>query len=116
MTLSTLEWEILSMATEDWFPLWNILQTVRSVFPDVSEEETREVAERAVTNLLDQGLIQFCYDYSDAETLDQLESRIALAAASSWELPAESLRQVCYAATEAGERRYFSPSPQQKME
>ena len=114
MTLSPVEWEILTSANEDWHGLWEALASIRSAFPDLTEDEVLETGKSTVRSLLDKGLIYLCWfrHGTNQETrLSTNEGKQLIEDPARWDPPDWGDRYVAFAATAAGERAWMKPRP-----
>jgi len=104
-----IEHEILSLATEDYQGLWEIRSQVVQLWPALGQD-VEEALSKAVLNLLDRGWIELFEGLLDgrATALRRDRAREVLRSAPVWAPPHERSRDLWIAATEAGERAYFS--------
>jgi hypothetical protein len=111
MKVTEVEQEILSLATEDAYGLWEVLPVVRKFFPGLDERETREVAERTLHQLIARNLIRLYRGTrfaGEEKPLASAENETALSDARSWNENAPSTQEhVRIVATELGEREYY---------
>jgi len=102
-----IEHEILSLATEDYQGLWEIRSQVVQLWPALGQD-VEEALSKAVLNLLDRGwLFEGLLD-GRATALRRDRAREVLRSAPVSAPPHEGSRDLWIAATEAGERAYFS--------
>lgn len=103
---------------EDWWRLWEPLEAARSLHPDLGESERKALAELALRELYDDGLVCFYDDPSGTADVEHLRtlSREAVDAAlagDGWRRspPAEDVRGIWIGATEQGERYSSGETP-----
>jgi hypothetical protein len=114
MTLSPAELEILTCANEDWHGLWEGLASIRSAFPDLTEDEVLETGQSTVRSLLDKELIYLCWfrhETNEETRLSIEESKLLIEDAAKWDPPDWGDRYVALAATAAGQRAWMKPRP-----
>lgn len=112
MTLSNIELEILSMATEDLNGLWEVLWYLCTLFPNKDKHELRMTAESIVKKLLTLGLIYLCR-YSSAKDEEVLlqsdEVSAVLSNQENWEPPSTiTSTHIRFSSTDKGEHLYYS--------
>lgn len=102
---------ILSLATEDFYGLWEIPSVVKQAFPNLNEQDVRELGERVLRELMERHLIciyrgtRFA---GEERALAREESESALADAKNWTVDSIAEEEnVRIAATEMGEREYY---------
>jgi hypothetical protein len=109
--------EALSLATEDYFGLYELIWGLNARFPDASIDEKLNAAQAALAELLSQGLVEVYFARSSPSEyipLDPKRAPTLIADPDSWRSPSQVLDGTFYAfcATPAGERAYFSLSPE----
>jgi hypothetical protein len=111
MKASEIQRRILSLATEDFYGLWEIPSLVKDVFPQLNEQDVRELAETVLRELMDRHLIRLYRGMrfaGEERALAREESESALADANNWIIDASAEKEnVRIAATEMGEREYY---------
>jgi hypothetical protein len=111
MKLNPAEYKILELAVDDFFGLWEVIWSLRSVFPGSNQVEIRDIAERALRELLLKGWIFLARRsaISAPEVLIQdNEVNDVLLNEETWREPTRDSMQILVAATEEGERIYYS--------
>ena len=102
---------ILSLATEDFYGLWEIPSVVRDVFPQLNERDAMDLAKRVLRELIDRHLIRVYLGtrfVGEERALAREESESALADAKNWTVESSSEGEnVRIAATEMGDREYY---------
>jgi hypothetical protein len=103
---------ILSDGVDDYFGLYEIIWSLNTKFPKVGEREKLAAAIPVAIDLLDKGLIELYETEWASGSYRPLAPGAAAAAVrnpASWKSPPERPgTYVCFAATEAGERLYYS--------
>jgi len=111
MTISPLERELLSLATEDWYSLPEALGVVRDLFPALDESDRIELARVTVSRMIENDLLLLCL----FKHIGSKEIRIAkersddlLCDMSNWQPVPAAQWHLRFVATEKGKRIYFS--------
>jgi hypothetical protein len=109
MRLSALQAEVLDLGIDDYYGLYEVVWMFRTLFPDKQEQELETMAQNAVRDLLQMGLIQLYYydGRSNSNLIASEEIEEVLSKAQSWQPSALGTTGVWYAATEKGEQRYY---------
>src|SRR5260370_40054959 len=104
------KWEVLGDAVdEDWQGLWEPLWYAKTLLPELAQAERERLAERALGELFDEGLIFFFRRGANwphdarQEPLDKLVVEAAISGAS-WRTYPLGDSSVWFGGTEAGER------------
>jgi hypothetical protein len=107
--MAELRAEVLSLATEDRFGLYEVVWRLNALHPEASAAQKVEAAQLAMADLLDAGLVEICFGTGSAcEALPRLESRQAVADPGAWASPhGTDGRLYTFSATPRGEREYF---------
>lgn len=113
--------QLLSMANEDIYGLYEAVWELRGFFPDNSDEENRELAEELLMSLIAEGLIELfiekeidlppggCFAFDiELTPVPQKEVGAVLARDKSWE-PFERGNGIGFLTTESGTRVWLSP-------
>lgn len=111
MSPSTIQFEILETAVEDFYGLWEVVWGLHNLLPDSGESGLRSVAEREIRELLAKGWVSlFRRNGAEGEERplppDEVES--AVLDQKNWEEPKANSMQILIGATEEGERVYYS--------
>ncbi len=109
MILRAIEHEILSLATEDYQGLWEIRSQVEQLWP-APGLDVRERLAKATLSLLERGWVEIFEGPLDgrATALPREAAKAILPGTTAWDLPQEGSRDLWIAATDAGDRAYFS--------
>jgi hypothetical protein len=103
-------WELLSLATEDWYTLREGSSVVGSLISNTGIE-ARVVARRALQTLLTHGWIQLArlnFQTNEETSIPRENERDVLDADESWQAPdATNPWVVVFGATDIGEREYL---------
>ena len=105
LVLAEIEKEILSLACEDYFGLYEIIWEVSKSNPEIGESEKILVAATAVQSLLNQGLIQLYDSQWSTQQHKPVSKSILYTNPKLWQ-PSE--HYVSLVATDAGEKVYFN--------
>ena len=108
--MKTLEREVLGLATEDRYGLWEALWLLRTKCPQVGEPELQDMAKRIVSNLLTAGYIYISRYDPRKEAEDILSREQALKEidnAANWLPPAQEKRYIAFSSMEAGDKIYY---------
>ena len=101
---------ILSDACEDYHGLFEVVWTLNTRFPDVSETVKRQVAELALGDLLNRGLVSLYTTTWPGTIYVPVAAHLARSAISdpaSWAPPPEAPgKYYCFAATPEGEQAH----------
>ena len=111
MNQSDRQREILELAVEDLYGLWEIIWRLRSRFPDSKASELRNIAEATVRELVTRGYVVL-YRRSKAPERETLltvdEADTILSIQTSWDDPIGDSVQILIGATEEGKHAYYS--------
>src|SRR5258705_5467922 len=112
MKATEIQRRILSLATEDFYGLWEVPAVVKDVFPDLDEQHARELSEKILRELIDRHLIRIYRGTrfaGEERPLADTESESALTDASNWRHDVSIAKEhVRISATEIGEREYYN--------
>lgn len=111
MNLKPEEHKILELAVEDFYGLWEVIGVLRSFFPGSDPVEIQQIAERIVKELLLRRLVTVVLRRAGSaqEVVirdDEIED--VLLSERVWREPTADSHQILVAATEEGERLYYS--------
>ena len=104
--------EILSLATEDWFALWEIVSRCELLLSGADKEAVEEVVRQEVLRLIAEGLVYLCEFTPQANECAQYsatEAEAVLNDPRTWQLPT-SHTHPRVGATDAGMSEYFGES------
>jgi len=110
---SKLDREILSLATEDWYPIWDVVAISRKMSPALDEPTHHEVARAALTRMVEGELIFLClfkHIGNKEVRIPNEQGHDILCDVSNWQRDASGWH-VCFAATEKGEQTYYALPP-----
>jgi hypothetical protein len=100
---------ILKLATEDFYPVWQVLWRLRTLLPNKTDEDLRQLAIANVEALLDDGFIALYSRHGSAQELTPLqfsaETRLALYSCNIWN-PKNDV-QILVSATKEGSDFYY---------
>ena len=111
MSLNEVESNILELASEDYYGLWEVCWKIQRLRPKDSAAEVRKICINAVRDLVQRGLIHLMRRRGPAgkETLlSENEILNVLNDVSSWEEPFKDSIQFLVGATEEGKEVYYS--------
>ena len=107
MNLSPAEAELFHDAVDDYYGLWEAVLGMKNVFPHYDETQLRNAAESTLRCLLSKGWLELCRRIAfepNAIPLEPSETEAILADPESWKMPAFGEVEVCYIATDEGQR------------
>jgi len=110
--MAELRAEVLSLAAEDQFGLYEVVWRLNVLYPEASTEQKVEAAQRAMVDLLDDGLVEICFGatsaWSACEALPTLSAREAIVDPGAWASPDETDdRLYTFYATPRGEQEHL---------
>lgn len=106
---ATLGFEILTMAIEDIYGLWEVLWACNTIFPNWSEYQKADIARKVIKDLTERGLIRLYRRHGVQkynEPIPTREYNSILSEPTSWSLPYVDGEHIGFTATEQGRQQY----------
>lgn len=103
--------EILSLATEDYYGLWEVRRRLHAIFPGLEDSAIRQLAANTVGELLERGwvgLFTGTLRTNDVRRLAREELASILGESTSWDEPRNDEENLMIAATPEGEAAYLT--------
>jgi hypothetical protein len=114
MTFSEAEWEVLTSANEDLCGLYEAVWSMRTMFPDATEQELRKTAYDAMVSLIQKGVVELSWTTARNENITTVATEEALRLLgdeSLWEPPEWEAKFLAFGATDKGQRAWRKSSP-----
>ena len=103
--------EILKLAVEDYYGLWELFWAIRENYPNYSADEFLEIAQEATKYLLSSGSI-ILYSRQGADgtevQMQELDAEEAISNPQNWREPSRNTIQILVGSTAYGEKVYYS--------
>lgn len=106
------EYALLDFAGEDDWGLWEAMDVIRTVFPELDEQAGRALAGRAIANLVERGHLRLLRGRAlDEDGPAEPADVSALADPASFEPAGDAPEYLSIAITPAGEEAYYALPP-----
>ena len=106
---------MLSLCTEDSWDLWEVLDEVGKIAPELPVAEQRRLAREVALDLLQRGFLEaFRHLWTGPEIpVPKEEAEVLLQTDRNWDVPSDSSGDylICLFASEEGMRHHFAKGP-----
>jgi len=106
--------EILSLATEDYYGLWEVRGLLRKISPGIEDSTIRQLAADTVGELFERGWVGLFtgnLGTNDVRPVTREDVARILREAVSWDPPTDAAENLAIASTPEGDAVYFSERP-----
>jgi hypothetical protein len=114
MTFSEAEWEVLTSANEDLCGLYEAVWSMRTMFPDATEQELRKTAYDAMVSLIQKGVVELSWTTARDDNMETVATEEALTLLDDerrWEPPEWEAKFLAFGATDKGQRAWRTAKP-----